>query len=354
MIDFKPHDIFECIHIDITDDMLKQAKIAAWMFNQQLCTPEGKQEPYEPKKFPEKAIDIMIPLSPLDNNDTSNNKIIEIYLDADSKLWNSRFVIDGRFGKLSPDQMQQFFKSEFYQKLTDTIANKWPLSDDKYSALYYSILTKGLDIGMSQSDLEEYNKCQQTLNEVDQARKRKDLANQDISGDGKRDYSGSGRKIIHFGDMGVKNSSGKFFCWPRRGKEFKWNSWCDWTKIKPFARMTFVHNGRRYMISVSLSDEDLDNRGFKGADLSWTPPLAWLTPDECQEVMSLSLVNKFLSRCVERTKPFLEMSSQEIYERIDRRDKVTIKQIEKTQRVIKRIISTVFRKQQADTYKYET
>lgn len=107
------------------------------------------------------------------------------------------------------------------------------------------------------------------------------MANQDVTGDGKRDYSGSGRKIITFGDMGVKSNSGMYFCWPRRGKEFKWNTWSDWTKIKPFARMTFVYNGRKYMISLSLSDEDLDNRGFRGADLTWTPPLAWLTPSEC-------------------------------------------------------------------------
>jgi hypothetical protein len=81
--------------------------------------------------------------------------------------------------------------------------------------------------------------------------------------------------------MGVNGKSGEYFCWPRKGKEFKWNSWKDWKKIKPFAKMYFKHNGRRYMISISLFDEQFDHRGFRGADVDWTPPFAWTTPEEC-------------------------------------------------------------------------
>lgn len=102
-IDLIPHDPFECIHLDITDELLKSAKIAAYMFNQELPTIEGNVEPYQPKKFPDKAIDIMIPLQPLKGDNPEDNKLIEIFLDANDLLWDSRFVIDGVFGKLSPD-----------------------------------------------------------------------------------------------------------------------------------------------------------------------------------------------------------------------------------------------------------
>nr|DAF73094.1 MAG TPA: hypothetical protein [Caudoviricetes sp.] len=97
--------------------------------------------------------------------------------------------------------------------------------------------------------------------------------------------------------MGVKGGSGRYYCWPRKGKEFKWNSWKDWRKLKPFCKMTFSHNGRQYMISLSLFDEQFENRGFRGADTKWTPPLAWLTHEECSQVLQLSIVRKFLKQC---------------------------------------------------------
>jgi hypothetical protein len=80
--------------------------------------------------------------------------------------------------------------------------------------------------------------------------------------------------------MGVSSKGAEYYCWPRKGKEFKWNSWKDWKKLKPFAKMIFKHNGRKYMISLSLFDENFDHRGFRGADIEWKPPFAWTTPDE--------------------------------------------------------------------------
>ena len=52
----EPSDILECISIDITDDMLKDARIAAYMSNQVLENPYGKMKPYNPKSFPDKAV----------------------------------------------------------------------------------------------------------------------------------------------------------------------------------------------------------------------------------------------------------------------------------------------------------
>ena len=193
----------------------------------------------------------------------------------------------------------------------------------------------------------------EALDEVDQPGKKKELANKDVDHDNKRDYAGSGRKIVHFSDMGVNGKSGEYFCWPRKGKEFKWNSWKEWKKLKPFAKMYFKHNGRKYMISLSLFDENFDHRGFRGADVDWTPPFAWTTPEECNEIMQLSIVRKFLRQCLKRTKPYMDMSPEEVLKKIDKPEKVTIKEIEKTQRVIKHVLKTVFKEQQADDYKYD-
>ena len=53
-------DIFECFPVNIDDNLLSRAKIAVWMFNQQLETPKGEKKPFAPKAFPDKAIDILI------------------------------------------------------------------------------------------------------------------------------------------------------------------------------------------------------------------------------------------------------------------------------------------------------
>lgn len=158
---------------------------------------------------------------------------------------------------------------------------------------------------------------------------------------------------MHFSDLGVSSKSGEYFCWPRKGKEFKWNSWKDWKKLKPFAKMYFKHNGRKYMISLSLFDENFDHRGFRGADVDWTPPFAWVTPAECDEIMQLSIVKKFLKQCLKKVKPYMQMTPEEVLAKIDKPERVTVKEIEKTMRVIRHVMRTVFKEQQADDYKYD-
>jgi len=51
-------------------------------------------------------------------------------------MWNSKIVKDGRFGKLTPEQLDDFFKTEFYKKMVGALAKKWPLSDPKYEKLF--------------------------------------------------------------------------------------------------------------------------------------------------------------------------------------------------------------------------
>lgn len=339
-------DIFECFPIQIDDQLLSKARVAAWMFNQQLETPEGKKKPFAPKSFPERAIDIIVKLG-------SDKDLLEIYLDPGTMTWNSKIIKDGRFGKLTPEQLDQFFKTEFYKKMVESLSKKWPLTDPKYGKLFQAVKRMDVSTEISEEELEELNELESSLDEVDQTEKKPELANKDTTGDGKRDYSGTGRKIQNFSDMGVKGGSGKYFCWPRPGKEFKWNTWKDWHKLKPFCKMSFIHNGRTYMISLSLFDEEFDNRGFRGADTQWTPPLAWLTHEECSQVLQLSIVKKFLKQCQKRVKEYIDMKPEDVMKKIDKPERVDVKEIEKTQRVIKHCINVAFREKQADNYKYE-
>ena len=334
-------NILECVSIDITDDMLKDAKIAAYMSNQVIENPYGKMKPYNPKSFPDKAIIVQF---------EHDGKKFQIYLDSKDKAWNSFFIQDGHIAKLSPEQLDAFFTTRFYANLVDALSKKWPTKDPTYAELWQAIMNCDCSTAIYEDEL-----CneQQNLDEVDQPGKRVDLANKDVDKDNKRDYAGSGRKIVHFSDLGVSSKSGEYFCWPRKGKEFKWNSWKNWKKIKPFAKMYFKHNGRKYMISLSLFDEQFDHRGFRGADVDWTPPFAWVTPTECDEIMQLSLVRKFLKQCIKRVKPYLDMTPEEIYKKIDKPERLTVKEIEKTLRVIKHVMKTVFKEQQADDYRYD-
>ena len=69
--------------------------------------------------------------------------------------------------------------------------------------------------------------------------------------------------------------------------------------------------------------------------------------------MKLSIVRKFLKQCIKRVTPYLEMSPEEVYEKIDKKERVDLKEIEKTQRVIKHVLKAAFKEQQADDYRYD-
>lgn len=47
------------------------------------------------------------------------------------------------------------------------------------------------------------------------------------------------------------------------------------------------------------------------------------------------------------------MSPEEVYDKIDKKERIDVKEIEKTQRVIKHVLKSVFKEQQADDYKYD-
>ena len=331
-----PRDIFECAQIDITDELLEKAKIIAYMYNLQIKNDRKELKPYMPKFFPEKAIDIVIKLS--------NKSNINIFLLTKTGEWDSEFLFNDKKCKLSAEQFGQFFSTDFYRKMLESLSKKWPTTDSMYRGLLKACVHKKMRIGFSEEEFQD------NILEVDQPHKNKKLANTDINKDGERDYTSTGRQILHFTDMGVSSNSGEYYCWPNPKYPFKWSQWKDWTKIKPLCKMSFKYNSRNYMVSLSLFDENFENRGFRGADTDWTPPLAWLTPGECDEVMQLSIVKKFTKQCIKRIKEYLNMSPEEVYEKINNKDKITVKEIEKTQRVIKHVINSALKQNKADTY----
>lgn len=331
-----PADVFECARFDVTDEALAGSKIAAYMCGEQEENARGDDKPYMPKFFPEKAVRVVF--------EPADGCRVEVFLLTKTGEWDSSFKYGGRTCKLSPEQMGQFFASDFYRRLLERVSKMWPTTDPQYEDLLRACVHKRMRVGFSEEEL------QSGLQEVDQPGKRTDLANKDTTGDGRRDYTSTGRRILHFGDMGVKGNSGEYYCWPNPKFPFKWSQWKDWKKIKPLCKMSFVYNGRHYMISLSLFDENFDNRGFRGADTDWTPPLAWLTPGECAEVMKLSIVQRFTRQCVKRIKKYLALTPAEVYKKINNQEKITVKEIEKTQRVIKHVITTALKQNQADTY----
>lgn len=310
----------------------------AYMFGMTATNSEDKRKPFTPKSFPERAIDVIVPVDGL---------LLEIFFNPKTMTWDSRFNANGKYGKLSPEQMDCFFRTEFFKNVINSVKKKWPAADPFYSELLSKIENLDVCSYVSEDDLKN-------LDEDDErAESRPDLANKDVTGDGQRDYTSTGRKIMSFSDSGVSSKGSEYYCWPRKGKEYKWNSWKDWTKIKPFCKMTFKQNGRKYMISLSLFDENFKNRGFRGADVNWEPPFAWLTPGECAQVMDLMIVRKFLRQCITRVNGFINQDPKEIYEKIDKKDRVTVQEIEKTVRVIRHCMKYAFKDAQADTYQFD-
>ena len=145
-----PRHEFECVGLDITEEFLQDAKIVAYMYGQEVTDSREEKKPYNPKTFPEKAIDIIIK--------KSDDFIVEIFLDSKSKSWDSKFRYDGRICRLGPDQMEQFFGSEFYRKLAASLNRKWPLSDKEFGEMYQAVLAKKMKIdpsGFGGEELEE-------------------------------------------------------------------------------------------------------------------------------------------------------------------------------------------------------
>jgi len=295
-----PLDETECIHIDINDDLLNSSKILCYNASQTVTDPKGKEIPVNPKKFPTKAVIISVEADGLP---------ISIYFDTKTKCWNSTFVYNDKHGCLSPDQFEQFFNSEFYQKLLNKLQHIWPLSDKFHKELYDGIANKQLWLSYDPNLDEDAN---------DDAEE-------------KSKFSASGRKIMNFVDNGVSSKDAHFFCWPDLKKVYNWSTWKDWKKIKPLCRMRFKYsNGHEYGLSLSVIGDDYKNRGFRSYDLTEQPPLQWLSKNENEDLLKLSLVSKFLKHCIQKIEKHLALDPEEVYANINNPDKITVDEIRNT------------------------
>lgn len=328
--ELKPLDETEDIHIDISDGLLNTSKIRVYNIGQTVKKQNtNKDVAVTPNKFPTKAISISFKVKEF---------LVEIFLDTKTKKWNSDIKYNNiSYFKLSPDQFEQFFNSIFYDKLKNLLKAKWPLSDKFYFELYRGIQNKELCI-YSDTNLTEDND--------------KSLSNKDVDNDGIRDYTPSGRKIVNFTDSMVSSKDAKFFCWPDLNKLNNWSTWKDWKKIKPLCRMRFKHGQNIYGLSLSTLGKDYDLRGFRGYDLTTQPPVQWLTKEENQSLIKLSIVNKFIKHCINKISNALEKTPEEIYEKINNPDMITVDEIRNTMSNIRKTLKYVIKTRQIDTFKW--
>ena len=47
---------------------------------------------------------------------------------------------DGHIAKLTPEQLDSFFSTQFYAKLVDSLSQKWPTKDSTYADLWQGIM----------------------------------------------------------------------------------------------------------------------------------------------------------------------------------------------------------------------
>lgn len=116
--------------------------------------------------------------------------------------------------------------------------------------------------------------------------------------------------------------------------------------------MRFKHNDYNYGISISTYDENFENRGFRGYNLDIEPPLAWITPDECEQVMQLTLFQKFARHCAARIQKYLDIPTEEILAKINNPEKIDAADIDKTKAVIRKVLKYAIKPCKADTFSW--
>lgn len=207
----RPLDETEEVNISLTDEMLGTSDIYINAYSVQVDDPKDskKKSAYNPKKNPDKAVDIKIVFG----LDDQTNYTVNIFLDTKTKEWFS-LTSDG--SRLTPDQLGQFFATKFYDKLVKTLEKSWPMSDKFYKELFDALLTKKVGVNRPQQDLTEDGEFRK--GNIDKSKSReKDVAGRQIR-------TNSGRKIVSFSDFGMtKAEESSYFCWPEKGKEFRWS-----------------------------------------------------------------------------------------------------------------------------------
>lgn len=59
--------------------------------------------------------------------------------------------------------------------------------------------------------------------------------------------------------------------------------------------------------------------------------------------MKLTLVNKFIKRCIEKISEYINMTPEEIYNKIEDKHKITLKDVTKTHTCIRKTLNEVIK-----------
>lgn len=319
---------FNSCNACLDDDALMNSKMFVYCNDQQKKNVAGKIKPYNPKSFPKKAIDIKF-------EQDGNN--IDVYFNTFDKCWDSEVKTqNGETVKLSPEQMSNFFKSNFYELMLRRIGTKWPLTDKFFKELFLGIRNREMKVG---SELEP--------NVVDEKKTPGEMK--------KKGMSPSGRRFVKFSDTNVNVDDSEFYCWPPEGKEFSWSTWKNWHTQRPFAKIIFNHNGTNYGVTTSLYDENFEDRGWRAFDADFLEGngIAWLSKDESNKIRDLSIFQKFTKQCVKRIKKYISMDNDEILKKINRPDKIDEVHLMKTKRIIKKVLENI-KNMQFDNFKWRS
>jgi len=129
----------ECVNIDMPS-FLEEGEVSlnAYSVDQNAKDEDGKPIPYTPKKFPKEAVVVMV-----QKDIGRDNLKVRIYLDTETKAWDSDVIVNGvGNGKLSPEQIGDFFDSDLYNQIIIKLRDSWPLTDNTYAELYDALLQK--------------------------------------------------------------------------------------------------------------------------------------------------------------------------------------------------------------------
>lgn len=119
--------------------------------------------------------------------------------------------------------------------------------------------------------------------------------------------------------------------------------------------MSFIYNDIPYGLSLStLGDEkSYKLRGFRGYSLDPTlPPVQWLTKEENESLLKLSIVEKFIKHCINKITEYISQKPEEIYKKINAPDKIELNEIIKTQQCIRNTLNEVIKLRKIDTFRW--
>lgn len=330
-------ELTESINISLDDQTINKAKCSLIAYNCHIKEDGSETDViYNPKKNPDKAVDINFEYP-------DDNLNIEIFLDTNSKEWDSD--INNGKGKLSPEQMEIFFESNFYSKLHKKLSGMWPTSDRLFGELIEAITNKKYKIDCGNEIVDEDFKFR-THNVKKGKAREKNAAGEQIR-------TNSGRLIEKFNDMGVQPGKNEaYYSWPGKKKDiYKWSRWADWEKQKPVMRCRFQYKGEVIGVSIGPLKDNDENRGFRAFNLSLRPLLQYLTPGETEDILKLSLVKRFLKESIRRISNILKIPDEEILKNMNNPDKCSLEQIRKTKHVIRNDLEAA-KNLRADTFIY--